>query len=103
MIYDCIFFVCLKRMHIRASIDIESDSTLYTTYSFAMACTDKRQHHLRLSKYFQCHCDRCSDSSELGTEYSSLVCQACNGVGLIRQSIGKLKTTLSQNKDILLT
>jgi hypothetical protein len=45
--------------------------------------TDERRCQLKDSKHFECHCSRCDDSTELGTEMSSLKCPRCHK-GLIR-------------------
>lgn len=70
-------------IQLRAAVDIEEGQPLYVTYSYTLGSTQRRQTHIRLSKYFQCQCERCSDPTELGTELSSFICQACSR-GLIR-------------------
>ena len=46
-------------------------------YSDPMWATANRQNHLYETKYFHCKCPRCTDPSELGTEFSSLKCPTC--------------------------
>ena len=46
-------------------------------YSDPMWATANRQTHLYETKYFHCKCPRCTDPSELGTEFSSLKCPTC--------------------------
>ena len=36
-----------------------------------------RRKHLRESKYFDCCCQRCSDPTENGTHFSTLLCSLC--------------------------
>lgn len=63
---------------LRASTAIKKGETLYATYTYTLSGTADRQQHLLEGKYFQCHCDRCLDPTELGTHFSSLKCQQCH-------------------------
>lgn len=46
--------------------------------------TEVRQEHLIKGKYFECHCRRCIDPTELGTHLSSMRCQSCTLGYMIR-------------------
>lgn len=39
--------------------------------------TIQRQHHLRMTRHFECCCSRCLDPTELGTHMSSIKCKQC--------------------------
>lgn len=68
----------------------------YTSYTYTLSGTSARQSHLKLGKYFTCHCERCLDPTELQTYFSSLICNKCNG-GLISStdSLGKIIKVVS--------
>lgn len=43
-------------------------------YTNALWGTRERRAHLMSTKYFKCDCKRCSDATELGTHFSTIVC-----------------------------
>lgn len=43
-------------------------------YTNALWGTRERRAHLLSTKYFECHCNRCSDATELGTNFSTIIC-----------------------------
>jgi len=45
-----------------------------TMYTNALWGTRERRAHLLSTKYFKCNCKRCSDATELGTHFSTIVC-----------------------------
>ena len=45
----------------------------YTSY----LGTHKRRRRLKSEWYFDCHCERCTDPTELGTMVSAVLCEAC--------------------------
>lgn len=47
---------------------------LSTMYTNALWGTQERRAHLMSTKYFKCICKRCSDPTELGTNFSTIVC-----------------------------
>lgn len=51
---------------------------LAASYTYTSDGTFTRQEHLRAGKFFTCHCDRCLDPTELGTDFSSIRCRKCN-------------------------
>ncbi|KAG5674228.1 hypothetical protein PVAND_004208 [Polypedilum vanderplanki] len=65
------------RMHVRATVAIEKGSQLFSCYTYTQNGTLDRQQHLMEGKYFQCHCERCLDPTELGTHFSSMKCSSC--------------------------
>ena len=72
---------------IETARDVIADEPLTTTYSHILWSTQLRQQHLKDTKYFTCTCERCSDPTELGTNFSTLRCLGgeegpCNGFQL---------------------
>ncbi|KAL7039688.1 hypothetical protein ACKWTF_000067 [Chironomus riparius] len=65
------------KMHVRATTAIPKGSQLYSCYTYTLNGTMDRQQHLMEGKYFQCHCERCSDPTELATHFSSMKCRDC--------------------------
>lgn len=43
-------------------------------YTNALWGTQGRRAHLFSTKYFKCTCQRCSDATEFGTNFSTVVC-----------------------------
>ena len=67
-------------VQIRAAVHIRKGDHISIMYSDPMWGTANRQQHLQETKYFTCTCQRCSDPTELGTEFSSLRCpNSCTG------------------------
>ena len=67
-------------IQIRAAVPIRKGDHISIMYSDPMWGTANRQQHLRETKYFTCTCPRCSDPTELATEFSSLRCpSSCTG------------------------
>lgn len=64
-------------MHIRATTFIPKDSQLYSCYTYTLNGTLDRQRHLLEGKYFKCHCERCLDPTELGTNFNTVKCSEC--------------------------
>uniref|UniRef100_A0A182J956 SET domain-containing protein n=1 Tax=Anopheles atroparvus TaxID=41427 RepID=A0A182J956_ANOAO len=52
---------------------------LSTTYTHSLWGTQLRREHLKTNKYVICKCERCSDSTELGTFLSALRCMGLDG------------------------
>lgn len=53
-----------------------------STYAYTLQGTLQRQAHLKSGKYFTCQCSRCVDPTELGTNFSSLLCRSCHAGSL---------------------
>ncbi|XP_023337402.1 protein msta [Eurytemora carolleeae] len=66
---------------VRAVQDIKKGEEICDTYTSTLSNTIYRQKHLLKSKYFLCSCPRCSDPSELGSDFSSIKCRRnpCDG------------------------
>ena len=62
---------------VRAATRIPKGCEITTTYTLTLNGTMYRRKHLLDSKYFLCTCRRCSDPTELGTNFSTLLCQQC--------------------------
>jgi hypothetical protein len=54
---------------VRAAVDIPKGTEVTSTYTHTLAGTMWRRKHLSESKYFDCSCKRCADSTELGTNF----------------------------------
>jgi len=66
-------------IQIRAAVPIKKGDRISIMYSDPMWGTMNRQGHLQETKCFTCTCPRCSDPTELGTDFSSLRCPDCPG------------------------
>lgn len=62
---------------VRSSVPIKRGCHLTSCYTESLATTTVRQEHLLTSKFFTCHCPRCSDPTELGTYCSAQICPSC--------------------------
>lgn len=58
-------------------VDIAKDQIICLTYTQPLKCTLDRRDHLKVSKCFDCQCERCSDASELGTYCGAIICVQC--------------------------
>lgn len=59
---------------VNAGRDIKKGEHLTTSYTHTLWGTYSRRDHLKITKYFKCKCERCSDKTELGTYFSALKC-----------------------------
>jgi hypothetical protein len=59
---------------VRAARDIRKGEHIATCYSNILWGTQMRRQQLKDAKFSDCHCERCSDPTELGTHFSSLRC-----------------------------
>lgn len=62
---------------VRAAVPIAKGEKIALCYTEPLWGTINRQRHLSQTKFFQCHCERCKDASELDTFISGLYCQKC--------------------------
>ncbi|CAG9129463.1 unnamed protein product [Plutella xylostella] len=64
-----------------AGVPIKAGSHLSVCYTDPMWGTEGRRHHLADTWFFECHCERCSDVTEFGTNYSAVKCKKkdCKG------------------------
>ncbi|CRK93100.1 CLUMA_CG006491, isoform A [Clunio marinus] len=67
---------------------IKAHTNLTISYTDVLWETSNRRHHLKLTKQFDCDCERCSDVTEFGTYFSSLKCQKCPEGMLTPASLG---------------
>lgn len=75
----------------RTTVNVKKGAELFTTYTHILHSTRDRQKHLRDGKFFICSCKRCTDPTELGTHFSSLLCKKCNdGTIVSKNPLGKL-------------
>ncbi|XP_031629663.1 SET domain-containing protein SmydA-8-like isoform X2 [Contarinia nasturtii] len=65
------------KLVMRTSINVKEGEELLTTYTHILSGTRERQNNLKKGKFFICKCERCTDASELGTNFSSLLCKKC--------------------------
>lgn len=63
---------------------VKKGEHLSICYSDALWGTEGRQNHLQQTKMFQCDCKRCTDVTEMGTNYSAIKCtqDECRGLAL---------------------
>ena len=66
-------------------VPIKKGQEITATYTLTLAGTMYRQRHLHDSKYFKCMCTRCQDPTELGSHFSTILCQKCPS-GLVTSS-----------------
>ena len=69
-----------------AAVDLEAGQEVLTTYQIPTTATLTRRSNLKAGWYFDCACERCSSSSELGTNINTLVCPRCNQAKLRPES-----------------
>ncbi|XP_022905994.2 SET domain-containing protein SmydA-8-like isoform X1 [Onthophagus taurus] len=87
MTHDCVGNTHLSidnafKMTIRASLPIQKGEKIYFNYGNCLKPTHERLLRLESGKYFRCKCKRCSDPTELNTNFSSVKCLKCK-IGLI--------------------
>lgn len=68
-------------MYVYATSPISKGSSINFTYTGILYTTLPRRQHLQFTKFFPCTCQRCSDPTELGTDFGTLVCDKpdCKG------------------------
>ena len=66
---------------VRAARKISKGEEICDTYTSTLSNTLYRRSSLKNSKYFDCSCKRCSDPTELGSHFSTLLCRVpgCGG------------------------
>ncbi|CAH2044304.1 unnamed protein product, partial [Iphiclides podalirius] len=64
---------------VRASVPHKAGELITLCYAYTLQGTLKRREHIKLSKFFDCACKRCSDPTELGTYCSAFRCPKCGG------------------------
>ena len=74
---------------VRAVRKIRKGEEICDTYTATLSNTGCRRKALKETKYFDCICARCSDPTELGSHFSTLVCRApaCGGYMLCQQPL----------------
>ncbi|XP_050677124.1 SET domain-containing protein SmydA-8-like isoform X2 [Leptidea sinapis] len=68
-----------RPLTVRAAVPHRAGDVISLCYAYTLQGTLKRREHIRLSKFFECCCKRCSDPSELGTYVSAFRCPKCGG------------------------
>ncbi|KAH8372800.1 hypothetical protein KR009_005133 [Drosophila setifemur] len=81
------FDAITQQIAVLAGCDLRRGDHLKIAYTNILWDTQLRQHHLRLTKYFNCRCTRCLDPTENGSYVSALAClgdvnQSCSGTHL---------------------
>ncbi|XP_039756597.1 SET domain-containing protein SmydA-8-like isoform X1 [Pararge aegeria] len=66
-----------RTLTVRAAIPHEPGDLISLCYAYTLQGTLRRREHLKLSKFFECACKRCSDPTELGTYASAFCCPRC--------------------------
>ncbi|XP_058984762.1 SET domain-containing protein SmydA-8-like [Musca domestica] len=57
-----------------AGRDIKEGEHIKIMYTNMLWATQMRLEHLQITKHFKCHCERCTDPTELGSYFSALKC-----------------------------
>ncbi|XP_018564705.1 protein msta isoform X2 [Anoplophora glabripennis] len=70
------------KLTVRASTRISQGHPITLSYAYTLQNSLKRREHLLENKFFECHCKRCSDPTELGTYSGALICPKCK-TGLV--------------------
>lgn len=68
-----------RNMVVTASIFIQKDTEIFHVYTRLIWGTLTRRYHLMRTKHFSCHCPRCLDTTEMGTNVMALLCKKCKG------------------------
>lgn len=74
---NCYFSIDMKngfKLKVRAGREIAKGEHISIMYTNCLWGTQQRQEHLRYTKCFTCRCARCTDPTELKTNFSSLKC-----------------------------
>ncbi|XP_071438995.1 SET domain-containing protein SmydA-8-like isoform X2 [Hetaerina americana] len=74
------------RIRLSATRAIAAGEHLKTMYTHVLWGTQQRRDHLKVSKYFECTCERCADPTEFGTFIGGLRCLGCGGGVLLPKS-----------------
>ena len=74
---------------VRAVRAISKGEEITDTYTTTLSNTLFRRKQLKDSKYFDCSCARCSDPTEFGSHFSTLLCRSkgCGGYVLCRHPL----------------
>ncbi|XP_023948168.2 SET domain-containing protein SmydA-8-like isoform X2 [Bicyclus anynana] len=68
-----------RPLAVRAAVPHAPGDLITLCYAYTLQGTLRRREHLKLSKFFECTCKRCSDPTELGTHASAFCCPKCAG------------------------
>ncbi|XP_034834400.1 SET domain-containing protein SmydA-8-like isoform X2 [Maniola hyperantus] len=68
-----------RTLTVRAAVPHAPGDIITLCYAYTLQGTLRRREHLRLSKFFECACKRCSDPTELDTYASAFLCPRCSG------------------------
>ena len=77
-------------MECRATVAIKAGEEVVDHYVSPLEGTVRRREALSVGWYFSCHCERCEDSSEAGTNLSSFY---CSGLAQREDSWGTSRST----------
>ena len=96
---------------VRAVRLIKKGEEICDTYTTTLTNTIYRRKSLKSSKYFDCFCARCSDPTEFGTHFSTLLCRVadCSGFSLCQDPTSStsdwkcLKCGHETSRDIVLS
>ncbi|XP_066994525.2 SET domain-containing protein SmydA-8 isoform X2 [Anabrus simplex] len=64
-------------LQVIATVPIKRGEIISVTYTQTLWGTLARRAHLKMSKCFDCHCERCSDPTELETYLGAILCSRC--------------------------
>ena len=66
-----------SQVRVEARRALEAGEEITVQYYTSYLGTHKRRRRLKSEWYFDCHCERCTDPTELGTMVSGVLCEAC--------------------------
>ena len=78
-----IFASMFNFVQVIAAVDISKDEWITTNYVHLHLPNSLRREMLRDNWYFDCNCQRCSDSTELGTFLDAIKCHECHKGSLL--------------------
>ncbi|XP_072944592.1 SET domain-containing protein SmydA-8-like [Epargyreus clarus] len=68
-----------RALAVRAALPHRRGDLVSLCYAYTLQGTLKRREHIKVSKFFDCCCKRCTDPTELGTYASAFCCPKCAG------------------------
>ena len=66
-----------SQIRVEARRSLKAGEEITVQYYTSYLGTHKRRRRLKSEWYFDCHCERCTDPTELGTMVSAVLCEAC--------------------------
>nr|XP_018907165.1 PREDICTED: protein msta-like [Bemisia tabaci]XP_018907166.1 PREDICTED: protein msta-like [Bemisia tabaci] len=77
-------------LSLMATVDIKKDEIISATYTQTLWPTLDRRAHLKMSKCFDCSCERCADATEFNTFLSAIKCSKCKNYVISTEPLNRL-------------